>query len=359
MAAKLLGDLIEIHNNKRVPLSSVERADFQGEYPYYGAQSIVDYVADYRFDGEFLLVAEDGENLRSRKSPIAQIVRGKFWVNNHAHVLTARQGIADVRFLEALLNSFDITAYVTGAAQPKLSMGNLRNIAVTVPDYQTQAQLGRILSNLSELETSLQKQTSLLEEAARLIYTEWFVRLRFPGHEKTASKDGIPEGWNQEPLGQRVELNYGKSLKESDRQPGEVPVFGSSGIVGSHTSALSLGPGIIVGRKGNVGSIFYSPIPFFAIDTVYFVSTEQTSFFLLHTLQRMNFISSDAAVPGLNRNHAYSQPVTWPSDSVLSEFEATCRPIYEQITTLEKQIAALKSARDLLLPRLISGQLRL
>lgn len=247
----------------------------------------------------------------------------------------------------------------TGANIPHISGKDISAFSFPLPSLAEQEKIVEALAPYDELVKNHEKQISLLEEAARLIYTEWFVRLRFPGHEKAKTSGSLPDNWCQEALGQRIELNYGKSLKESDRHPGEIPVFGSSGIVGSHSVALSHGPGIIVGRKGNVGSIFYSAVPFFAIDTVYFISPEQTTFFLLHTLQRMNFISSDAAVPGLNRNYAYSQLVIWPSDSVLSKFEATCTPIYEQITTLKKQIAALKSARDLLLPRLISGQLRL
>lgn len=248
---------------------------------------------------------------------------------------------------------------LSGATVDRIPLVKFPDFPVMLPPLADQLRIADALDNFEKNLGLMQKQIKLLEEAARLIYAEWFIRLRFPGHEKAKTSGSLPDGWCQESLGQRIELNYGKSLKESDRLPGEVPVFGSSGIVGSHATALSQGPGIVVGRKGNVGSIFYSPVPFFAIDTVYFIRPEQTTFFLLHTLQRMNFISSDAAVPGLNRNYAYSQPVVWPSDSVLSEFEATCAPIYEQITTLEKQITQLRQARDLLLPRLISGQLRL
>lgn len=252
-----------------------------------------------------------------------------------------------------------LLCHVREGTRPYVGITAQLDLEIEYPNIDVQSAVVEELIALDRLIQITLQSIKHLEEAARLIYTEWFVRLRFPGHEKAKTSGSLPDGWRQETLGQRIELNYGKSLKESDRQPGKIPVFGSSGIVGSHSEALSHGPGIIVGRKGNVGSIFYSAVPFFAIDTVYFISPEQTTYFLLHTLQRMNFVSSDAAVPGLNRNYAYSQPVIWPSDSVLSEFEATCTPIYEQITTLEKQIAALKSARDLILPRLISGQLPL
>ncbi len=111
-----LGELIELHDNHRVPLSSIERAGRKGEFPYYGAQGIIDWVDDYRYDGSFLLVPEDGENLRSRKLPIAFAAEGRFWVNNHAHVLRANPRVADQRFLKHAIEAIDISSRVTGAA---------------------------------------------------------------------------------------------------------------------------------------------------------------------------------------------------------------------------------------------------
>jgi len=91
-------DFAEIQNQKRIPLSSMERSKRQGVFPYYGASGIVDYINDYIFDGEYVLVSEDGENLRTRKTPIAFKAIGQFWVNNHAHILKCKKG-----YLSALL----------------------------------------------------------------------------------------------------------------------------------------------------------------------------------------------------------------------------------------------------------------
>ncbi len=96
-----LGDIIDIFDSIRVPLNSRQRAERQGKYPYYGASGIIDSVDDYLFDGEYVLVAEDGENLNSRKLPVAFMARGQFWVNNHAHIIKGKKGIADDRFLIA------------------------------------------------------------------------------------------------------------------------------------------------------------------------------------------------------------------------------------------------------------------
>lgn len=101
-------------------------------YPYYGAQGIIDYVDDYLFEGKYLLIAEDGENLRSRKQPIATIVEGKFWVNNHAHIVTSNE-LSNLEFLCFWLNSNDISEYITGSAQPKLNQNNMNLIAL--PDF--------------------------------------------------------------------------------------------------------------------------------------------------------------------------------------------------------------------------------
>lgn len=196
-----------------------------------------------------------------------------------------------------------------------------------------------------------------MEESARLLYREWFVRLKFPNHEHTPLIDGLPEGWERRTLGEVITLNYGKALKAEDREDGEFPVYGSSGIVGTHSKALVKGSAIIVGRKGNVGSTFWANKDFFPIDTVYYIENSQSSFFIYHNLQLLPFQNSDGAVPGLNRNYAYSLPLIVPAKSVLDEFERIVSTIYEQKFNLETQNQKLKQARDLLLPRLMSGEI--
>ena len=122
---KMLGELAENLDSKRKPITSGLRD--AGETPYYGASGIVDYVKDYIFDGDFLLVSEDGANLLARNTPIAFSIRGKTWVNNHAHVLKF-DTYAERRYVEYYLNSIDLTPYISGAAQPKLNKKNLGRV---------------------------------------------------------------------------------------------------------------------------------------------------------------------------------------------------------------------------------------
>lgn len=123
--------LFKFLNYRRIPISADERGDMQGIYPYYGASGIIDYVNDYIFDEKLILIAEDGANLLSKSTPLAFVADGKYWVNNHAHILKPKyRGFV---FWSNLLSLCDYTIYITGAAQPKLSRGNLGSVMLPVP----------------------------------------------------------------------------------------------------------------------------------------------------------------------------------------------------------------------------------
>ena len=218
-------------------------------------------------------------------------------------------------------------------------------------------EIANILAAYDDLIENNRRRIALLEEEARLLYREWFVHFRFPGHEHVAIVDGIPEGWKRRTFGQIAELKYGKALKQENRIDGPFPVYGSSGIVGSHRAALTEGPAIVVGRKGNVGSIYWSPVDFWPIDTVYFIPKEQIDFWLYLTLPSAGFQNTDAGVPGLNRDFAYSRKLTSPPALLRRLFNEVVEPMFSQRTTLENYNQKLAQARDVLLPRLMNGEI--
>jgi type I restriction enzyme S subunit len=355
-----IGDVIEIFDSKRIPLSGSKRKQRQGQYPYYGASGVIDYIDGYIFNGRYLLIAEDGENLNSRKVPVAFFAKGKFWVNNHAHIIRAKDGVADDQFLFSWFAQANISGYITGAAQPKLSQENLRRIELRLPPLPTQRKIASILSAYDDLIENNLRRIKILEEMAQNLYREWFVKFRFPGHQHAHFTDSplgrIPEGWAVKRLGEILELNYGKALKQETRRGGDVPVYGSSGVVGYHDLPLVNGPGIVVGRKGNVGSIFWSDVDFYPIDTVYFVTSKMPLRFLFYELQTKNFLNNDAAVPGLNRNQAYSLETLAPPADILAWFCQFADDFERQAAVLRFQNTTLRRTRDLLLPRLISGE---
>lgn len=170
--ATLLGDLTVNHDGKRKPVKESDRRP--GPYPYYGASGIVDYVDGYLFDGDYLLIAEDGENLRTRKTPIAFMVRGKSWVNNHAHIVTGNDK-ADTRFLMYAIQGTDISGYLTGAVMPKLTQGNLNKIELECPPIEEQRAIAHILGTLDDKIELNRKQNETLEAMARALFKAWFV----------------------------------------------------------------------------------------------------------------------------------------------------------------------------------------
>jgi restriction endonuclease S subunit len=116
-----------------VPLSTTERNKRKGKYPYYGASGIIDYIDDFIFDGEYLIISEDGENLRSRKTPIAFWATGQFWVNNHAHIVLGKENILYTDYLRLFISSNKLSGFISNSSQPKLSQGNLQKIPIPLP----------------------------------------------------------------------------------------------------------------------------------------------------------------------------------------------------------------------------------
>jgi type I restriction enzyme S subunit len=244
-----------------------------------------------------------------------------------------------------------------------LNQDILNALEVPLPPLPVQRRIAGILSAYDELMENSQRRIWILEAVARTLYREWFVNFRFPGHEKVPLVEStlgrIPKGWEVKKLGDILELKYGKALKREERRDGEFPVYGSSGIVGTHERSLVKGPGIIVGRKGNVGSVFWSDEDFFVIDTAYFVTSSAPLRFLFYDLQTKNFINNDAAVPGLSRHQAYSLETIVPPLELLMGFCELADDFELQASTLRRQIQNLRLTRDLLLPQLVSGQFKL
>lgn len=162
---KTLGELAENLDSLRKPVTKGARTT--GKYPYYGASGVVDFVDDYIFDGEFLLVSEDGANLIARKTPIAFPINGRTWVNNHAHVLKFESQI-DQKFVSYYLNHIDLSPYISGAAQPKLNKQNLNSILLPYPNEQIRKRIVQVLDNFdavcNDINIGLPKEIELRQK---------------------------------------------------------------------------------------------------------------------------------------------------------------------------------------------------
>lgn len=248
-----------------------------------------------------------------------------------------------------------------GAAQPNASAQVLGAYPMRLPDKKTQASIGAIFDVFADLIENNRRRVEVLAEMARAIYRGWFVNFRYPGHEGVLIVDSplgpIPDGWRATSIGNVLELKYGKALKADARRSGEVAVVSSAGVVGWHDEHFVDGPCVVVGRKGNVGSVHWVDGPAWPIDTAYFVDTALPLRFVAEQLRLTQFTNSHAAVPGLSRDAAYARPFVEPPADLLAAFQAAVDPLGLQASALRQQADSLTALRDLLLPKLVTGQI--
>jgi type I restriction enzyme S subunit len=346
-----LREVLTLQYGKALP----DRDRVPGKFPVYGSGGIGGYHNKPLVHGPGIIVG--------RKGSIGNVFleRRSFYPIDTTYYVEPKEELIDFTFTYYLLLSLPLASMNSDAAVPGLNRDRALDIEISLPVIDTQRRIASILSAYDDLIENNTRRITILEEMARRIYEEWFVRFRFPGHESVRMVESelglVPDGWRARLLGDEIELAYGKALKAEERKVGDVPVYGSSGIVGQHNASLVNGPGIIVGRKGNVGSVHWSETSFFPIDTVYFVKTMLPLHFVYFNLQRQNFLNNDAAVPGLNRNQAYALPLLLPSNELLAAFDQQCASILGLARLLANKNANLRTTRDLLLPNLISGAL--
>lgn len=166
-----LEDVCEILDNKRIPVTAKDRK--LGKYPYYGANGIQDYVDSYIFDDELVLLAEDGGNFGSNDKPIAYRVSGKCWVNNHAHVLKAKQMI-DVDYLCYSIMFYDVSSMINGATRQKLNQADMRKMQIPLPTFEKQKYIVTVLDKVTDLIDKSKRQLELLDELVKARFVEMF-----------------------------------------------------------------------------------------------------------------------------------------------------------------------------------------
>ena len=166
-----LGDVCEILDNMRIPIKACDRK--AGPYPYYGANGLQDYIDNYIFDDELVLLAEDGGNFGSKDKPIAYRVSGKCWVNNHAHVLKPKQNL-DVDYLCYSLMYYDVSGLVNGATRQKLTQADMKKIEISLPKFEEQKKIVKILDKLNEIINKRQQQLKKLDEIVKSRFIEMF-----------------------------------------------------------------------------------------------------------------------------------------------------------------------------------------
>ena len=247
-----------------------------------------------------------------------------------------------------------------GSSQKALTISALKNIKVSLPPRSVQDKIVEVVSAYDDLIENNQRQIKLLEEAAQRLYKEWFVDLRFPGHENTKIVDGVPEGWSRTNINEILTFHRGYDLTRNEMKAGRYPVVGSTTVIGYHNEFKIKGPGIVTGRSGSLGKYQFIWDNFWPHNTSLYISDykDHNIFFVYSLLQTVDFASlnNGGAIPTLNRNVLSNIEVIEPTDELQEMFAKIAEPQYQKIKNLEKQNNQLKMARDALLPKLMSGE---
>lgn len=275
-----------------------------------------------------------------------------------------------------------LRSHAVGAVMPNLNTEIIKALPILLPPVEEQIALAAFLSALDDRIALLRETNATLEAIAQALFKSWFVDFDpvhakaegrapegmieataalFPDSFEESELGLVPKGWRATRLDSVLQLAYGKALKAENRQHGDVPVYGSGGITGWHDTALVSQSSIVVGRKGTVGSLYWESRPFFPIDTVFFVKSDCPMSFCYELLKTLGLqdMNTDAAVPGLNRANVYRLLTPSVPLAILSAFDRIAGSLRRRVDHNSAQARTLSTLRDTLLPRLISGQLRL
>lgn len=248
---------------------------------------------------------------------------------------------------------------VLGATVDRIPLIKFPDFPVELPPLETQHRIADILSAYDDLIENNQKQIKLLEEAAQRLYKEWFVDLRFPGHENTKIVDGVPEGWRRGLLKELISVNYGKDHKKVP-DDGNIPVYGSGGLMRKCNKSLFSGEAVLIPRKGSLNNIMYVDETFWTVDTMFYATMKQphTAVFVYFFVKAFDMYSMNigAAVPSMTTKILDAMDVVIPDKETLEKFDKRAKLYFNKIKTLQGQNERLKTARDLLLPKLMSGE---
>ena len=357
-----IGYLMQNYDSMRVPISAEER--ISGSYPYYGAATLVDWVDDYIFDGVYLLVAEDGSVIDRRGCAVVQLVKGKFWANNHAHVLACKDP-RDTRYISYAIAVLGIRPFLTGTAQLKLTQDNLKSIQIPYPEAKQRWAIADYLDGrTAQIDGLVERQRRLLDllrEKRSALITAAVCRGLNPNVPLVDSGvewlGQVPAHWQVRRLKTVARFQYGSALAEAVRVAGPFAVYGSNGVVGEHHYANTGRPALIIGRKGSFGKVHYSSEAVFVIDTAFYIDSSTCSedlrwlFCVLQCLE-LDGYSADSAVPGLSRELAHAKQIPMPPleeqraivaylDEQTARLDAACERIEALIERLGEYRAAL------------------
>lgn len=367
-------EVVELFDKKRVPLSSLERQKRQGKYRYYGAQGVIDYVDDFLFDGEYVLVAEDGENLKSLKQNIAQLVSGKFWVNNHAHIIQTRE-MCRLKYFYYYVNNMNISEFVTGSAQPKLSQASMKKMVFELPDIAVQDKILKVVSAIDEKISKNDEINDNLLQQAQALYQSWFV-------DFDQNNGRMPDSWEDRKIGELTSLVTRGIAPKYDDSCDQVVL--NQKCIRNHTIDVSLGrqhkPKAVnekwlqfgdllinstgEGTLGRTAQVWFEPQKMTVDSHITIVRPLHPNLIYLigmwgltHEREIEALHTGSTGQTELPRDRVKEMPLLLPDTDTLERFNAIMKVNTGMINANQKENDSLAQLRDGLLPRLLSGEM--
>ncbi|WP_118789254.1 restriction endonuclease subunit S [Haemophilus haemolyticus] len=343
---KPLDEVANIANNARKPVKSSLR--ISGNIPYYGANNIQDYVEGYTHDGEFVLIAEDGS--ASLENYSIQWAVGKFWANNHVHVVNGKEKLNN-RFLYHYLTNMNFIPFLAGKERAKLTKAKLQQIPIPIPPLSVQTEIVKILDALTALTSELTSELILRQKQY-----EYY-------REKLLSFDSLEQlnsGGGKKKLIDVAKIKNGKDWKHLEE--GNIPIYGSGGIMGYVDTYSYDKPTVLIPRKGTITNIFYLEEPFWNVDTIYYTEIDTTQIlpkYFYHFMKTVDLTKLDTGSgrPSLTQAILNEIPIFVPSIeeqqrivSILDKFETLTNSITEGLPlAIEQSQKRYEYYRELLL----------
>lgn len=346
-----LKELLTLKRGYDLPHSETK----SGPYPVVASTNVRGYHNEYKVDGPVITVG------RSGSIGHVQYIESKAWPLNTTLYMTDAKG-NNKRFIYYFLKTIGLEQFNSGAGVPTLNRNHINLLKVKIPKNTIQTKIADVLSTYDKLIENNNRRIQILEQTAEELYKEWFVRMRFPGYEKTKFDKGIPEGWEVTKIGEMATFKRGKNLRIADAIEGDVPVI-AGGIEPScyHNESNTKAPVITVSASGaNAGYTRLNFIDVWASDCSYIDAEDSELIYYIYLLMKVSQKEILNLQLGSAQPHVYARDLNnfsflKPPQNLIKEMNKQAQIIFNEVKILNIQNQNLIKQRDLLLPRLMNG----
>jgi len=331
-----LGDLVTLQRGHDLP-----KANMSGKgFPVAGSNGVIGYHDKYTTSGPGFTIGRSG-NIGT-----PHYYFGNYWAHNT--VLYAKNFHGNnPKYAYYFFKSLDLTIYNAGSAVPTLNRNHIHEIPISIPPLTDQQSIAEVLSSIDDKIELLCRNNKTLEQMAETLYRQWFV-------------EEVKEEWKNGTLEDLIEIKYGKDHKHL--KEGEIPVIGSGGIMRYGNEALCNLESVLIPRKGTLSNVMLVNKPFWTVDTMFYTLMRKidTSKFIFHFVKSLDLANMNvgSAVPSMTTKTLYAIQLSIPPHDLMMRFNSTVSSWYEKMSLNIQSIDHLQKVRDILLPKLMSGQVR-